>query len=80
MTTRATLAALPFDDLAALAAAHADRAPDRRRVNPIGGKRADRLPRWLLVEIVLNGERIAQVDGVAIHVRAIGSQSTQAQR
>lgn len=80
MTTRSALAALSTDALAALAAAHADRAVRARRVDPLGGKRADRLPRWLLVEIVLNGERIAQVDGVASHVRATGSQSTQAHR
>ncbi len=57
MLTRSALAALPLDDVVALAVIHADRAVRARRVDPLGGKRAALLPRWLLVEVVLNGAR-----------------------
>lgn len=80
MLTRSALAAIPFDDIATLAAGVSDREVRARRVDPLGGKRAALLPRWLLVEVVLNGARRDQVEGVPSHDRTVGSQSTQAHR
>lgn len=51
----------------------AEDCPDGPRAKALGNSMAVPVMRWI-------GERIHQVDGVPSHVRAVGSQSTQAHR